>query len=29
MNNEYSEADYSFDSINDIKSEEFIKKLFK
>ena len=29
MYNEYSEADYSFDSINDIKSEEFIKKLFK
>ena len=29
MYNEYSEADYSFDSINYIKSEEFIKKLFK
>ena len=29
MYNSYSESDYSFDSINEIKSESFIKKLFE
>lgn len=29
MYNSYSQSDYSFDSINDIKNENFIKKLFE
>lgn len=29
MYNSYSEADYSFDSINEIRNEEFIKSLFE
>tara|TARA_B100000963_G_C22631961_1_gene675395 strand:- start:806 stop:1483 length:678 start_codon:yes stop_codon:yes gene_type:complete len=29
MYNSYSQADYSFDSITEIKNEEFIKSLFK
>lgn len=28
MYNSYSDSDYSFDSLNDIKNEKFIKKLF-
>jgi hypothetical protein len=29
MYNSYSESDYSFESINDIKNENFIKSLFE
>jgi hypothetical protein len=29
MYNTYSEADFSFDSLNDIKSEKFIKNIFE
>jgi hypothetical protein len=29
MYNEYSNSDYSFDSINDIKNEKFIRNLFE
>jgi hypothetical protein len=29
MYNEYSEADYSFDSITDIKSEKLLRKIFE
>ena len=29
MYNSYSQSDYSFDSINDIKNEKFIKNLFE
>jgi hypothetical protein len=29
MYNTYSEADFSFDSLNDIKSEKFIKQIFE
>ena len=29
MYNDYSESDFSFDSLNEIKSEKFIKNLFE
>ena len=29
MYNSYSESDYSFESISDIKNESFIKSLFE